>query len=158
MPTTMQQLVPPWVFAFSRLGVGQNVEILEMSHPRLTGLAGAEQPIEDRMGYTVFLLRRAIPVGTLQTLSELAPNTFKDIQTNKTTTRGTQVGCQSCHAWQAVEEADCSCKYKYAGTNRHTLYHRTPQQVFETVWRFESIGRNQSKTCWEIVSNDNLSL
>ena len=117
-PELSYERVPPWVYAFSKLNNGE-VEIVEMTHPRVTGMAQPDQAIEDRMEFTVFLLRRAIPQEGLQKLSKLAPKTFRDIQEIKNTIRGTQVGSQNYHAWQAVRYQNCDCKYAYEGTARH---------------------------------------
>ena len=37
-PELSYELVPPWVYAFSKLNNGE-VEIVEMIHPRVTGMA-----------------------------------------------------------------------------------------------------------------------
>ena len=78
-PELSYESVPPWVYALSKLNKSE-VEIVEMTHPRLTGIGEPDQAIEDRMEFTVFLLRRAIPKEGLQKLSKLAPKTFRDIQ------------------------------------------------------------------------------
>ena len=71
--------VPPWVYGFNKLNRNE-VEIVEMTHPCVTEMAPPDQAIKDRIGFTVLLLRRAIPQEGLQKLSKLAPKTFRDIQ------------------------------------------------------------------------------
>ena len=122
------ETVPPWVYGFSKLNKNE-VEIVEMTHPRVTGEGSEDQKIEDRMNFTVFLLRKAISQERQQELSTLAPNTFRDIQRVRKTLRGTQVGTQPYHAWQAVRYQNCDCKYQYEGTTRHTSYHNEPVNV-----------------------------
>ena len=44
-PELSYELVPPWVYAFSKLNNGE-VEIVEITHPRVTGMARPDQAID----------------------------------------------------------------------------------------------------------------
>ena len=129
MPEKLETPVPPWVQIFAALNP-EGVQIVEMSNPIITGMARPDQPIVERMGETVFLLRNCLKEPMVNRLEELVDETFDEIRTESTKKdRATQVGHQTYHAWQAVRHQNCSCFYYYAGTRSHTLYKYTPDNL-----------------------------
>ena len=116
--------VPHWVKHFAALNPDE-VEIIEMTHPSITELEKADQPIESRMGETVFILRKCLTQQMVKALQKKAVPTFPAIHRIATTEKRTRVGSQHYHSWQAVRYQNCTCKYNYSGTRAHKLYHYT---------------------------------
>ena len=128
MPEKLETRVPPWVQIFADLNP-ENVEIIEMTNPIITEMAPVDQPIEERLHESVFLLRNGLTPAMVKRLENIVDKTFPAIQNQSTRLhRATQVGKQSYHAWQSVRYQNCNCFYPYEGTARHTLYHYTPVQ------------------------------
>ena len=140
--------VPPWVQVFAGLNP-EKVEIIEMTHPIITGLAPKDQPIEERLNESVFLLRNGLKPEVVKHLENLVDTTFPAIREHSDRGhRATQVGKQSYHAWQSVRYQNCNCFYPYAGTARHTLYHYKPdveEHDVEDQWQTTSQPDEVSK-------------
>ena len=58
MPKELQP-VPPWVQVFASLNL-ERVEIIEMTDPIVTGMASVDQPIQERIHESVYLLRNGL--------------------------------------------------------------------------------------------------
>ena len=118
--------VPPWVQIFAAFNT-ENVEIIEMTNPIITGMTNEKEPIEARLHESVFLLRICWTPAMVKTLESIVVKTFPAIQeSHRKQQKATRVGNQSYHAWQSVRHQNCSCMYNYAGTKNHILYHYTP--------------------------------
>ena len=50
---------PPWVQVFADIN-HEEVEIVEVTNPIITGMASVDQPIEERLHESVFLLRKCL--------------------------------------------------------------------------------------------------
>ena len=59
MPEKLETCVPPWVQVFADLNP-ENVQIIEMTNPIITEMAPVDQPIEERLHESVFLLRKCL--------------------------------------------------------------------------------------------------
>ena len=124
---TITTTVPPWVKIFASLNPAE-VEIIEMTHPSITGFGKTEDSIEARMGESVFILRKCLTQQMVSTLQKKAVPTFPAIHAISSRKR-TRVGTTEYHAWQAVRYQNCDCTYAYEGTTRHALYHNDPVVV-----------------------------
>ena len=98
----LETRVPPWVQVWADINHGNveiiemanpiitgvppadinpgNVEIIEMTNPIITGMASVDQPIEERLHESVFLLRRCLPEKVVRSLEMSVVNTFPAIQ------------------------------------------------------------------------------
>ena len=79
MPEKLETPVPPWVQIFADLNP-ENVQIIEMTNPIITEMGPGEQPIEERMKETVFLLRNCLKETMVNRLEELVDETFDAIR------------------------------------------------------------------------------
>ena len=103
--------VPPWVQFFAALNPDEN-EIIEMTHPSITGIGNIEDPIEARIGESVFIIRKCLTQAMVKTLENAAVPTFPAIHaTARKKHKATKVGNSTYHAWQAVRYQNCACMY-----------------------------------------------
>ena len=129
MPKELQP-VPPWVQVFASLNP-DGVEIIEMTDPIVTGMASVDQPIQERIHESVYLLRNGLTPDMVKYLEGIVGETFPAIAaTSFNATKATQVGKQGYHSWQAVRHQDCTCKYEYAGNAHHKLYQYAPMDQY----------------------------
>ena len=77
MPKELQP-VPPWVQFFSSLNP-DGVEIIEMTDPIVTGMASVDQPIQERIHESVYLLRNGLTPDMVKDLESIVGETFPAI-------------------------------------------------------------------------------
>ena len=125
---TITTTVPPWVKIFASLNPAE-VEIIEMTNPIVTGMASVDQPIQERLHESVYLLRNGLTPDMVKYLEGIVGETFPAIAATSSL-KATRAGNRGYHSWQAVRYQDCTCKYEYAGNARHKLYQYAPMDQY----------------------------
>ena len=117
-----RQEVPPFVKLIAETwNPGGNTQILELTHPSITGIYLAELECQQA---GIYIIRNAIPRKLACHLCGTGWNTFNAVRNAGNYQRdelhklkATRVGNQDYHSWQALMKQDCICKYGYAGAH-----------------------------------------